>query len=67
MRMFIALIVLASLSACSSPIVLRDPSTGQTALCQTGFSDTFFGVAGQKYANEQCAEAYARAGYVRMD
>jgi hypothetical protein len=62
MTLIIVLAVL--LVGCASPVVLRNPETGEMAQCQ---SDSMaFGTIGQTYSNEQCAEAYERAGWERL-
>jgi len=51
-----------TLSACAAPIVMQDPKTGNIAQCAT--ADMY----GQqnKWANEQCAEAYEKGGWKRL-
>jgi hypothetical protein len=58
--LFVA-VTAVGLSACSAPIILQNPQTKEMAQCQASSGTGDFG-----YKNEQCAEAYEKAGWIRI-
>jgi hypothetical protein len=54
--------LLVGLSACGSTIVMQDPKTQEIAQCD---SNTFLPIH-RSVSNENCAEAYEKAGWVRL-
>lgn len=62
-RVLAALLVVA-LVGCQSPVVLRDPATGQVAQC-TSQAGGFFPIIAQSQIDD-CAAAYERMGWKRQ-
>lgn len=52
------------LAGCGSPVVLRDPATGQVAQC-TSQAGGFFPIVAQNQVDE-CVAAYERMGWKRQ-
>jgi PBP1b-binding outer membrane lipoprotein LpoB len=52
------------LTGCMSPVVLRDPATGQVAQCNAS-AGGFFPIIGQ-HQIDTCVESYERMGWKRI-
>ena len=66
MRFFVLCIVALSLAACASPqIIMRNPTTGQTADCGSRSQMWLWEVASNPGLEESCVHDYQAQGWMR--
>jgi hypothetical protein len=65
-KMIFAAALVLAIAGCASPVVMRNPATGEMAQCEVP-PMSFWGAYGQSRGIEQCAAAYERAGWERMN
>lgn len=65
MRLIAIFIACAALAACTAPVQLRNPATGQTASCGPYMLDSL-GSDSQAEREARCISDYQREGYERV-
>ena len=67
-RILILVVAAGTLSACAADIHLKNPTTGQTAICKGGYySHGLIGMANEtdKQLQMRCLDDYQKQGYQR--
>jgi hypothetical protein len=67
-RNFLLAVIVVVLTGCAHAVVLQNPKTGEIAECnKESWLWGIWGTIDETTANEDCAEAYERAGWRRAD